>query len=237
MQVALVKHNYESGLNGNGRNLMLQMKKEDARIWNSYKGSGSRDDVSDNYDGSEIDSWVNGTWPDSFSATIRNKMGSTSFTTYYTHASYDDEDHKLYHWSEYKTISRKAFLLSVKEVNAFGPKYTLDGDGVPSEGSKLPNIESLYFAVLGNLTSGNWVWSRSRLDYDKSNHYSDWYLDYGLYRNVVFPVNSYQNSYMGTPTDIGIRADEARTDSKFGCLPAFAFPNDVEVDVNGRIML
>lgn len=236
VQVALVKHNYESGLNGNGRNLMLQMKKEDARIWNSYKGSDSRDDVSDNYDGSEIDSWVNGTWPDSFNTTIRNKMGETSFTTYYTTASYDSEDHKIYHWSKYKTIRRKAFLLSVKETNAYNSGDTLTS-GVPVEGSELPNIASIYFNVLGDLENKNWVWSRTRLDYDKTDGYRDWDLDYGLYRNVVFMVIPYQDSYMGAPTKTGITCSPARTDAKLGCLPAFTFPNDVEVDANGRIML
>ena len=229
--VALVKHNYESGLNGNGRNLMLQMKKEDVRIWNSnkYNNYGS-DRIPDNYDGSEIDSWVNDTWTNSFSAAIRDKMAETSFTTYYTNRIRDDEDGSYYYVSKYKTIRRKAFLLSIKETNA--SSYTLT-DGVPVEGSELPNIASLYFNVLGDgLNNRNWVWSRTRLDYDKSNGYEDWDLNSSAYRNVVFCITSYQYN-----SNSDITFDPARVDAKFGCLPAFTFPNDVEVDANGRIML
>lgn len=226
VRIALVKHNYESGLNGNGRNLMLQMGKEDVRIWNSDKGFNR---ISDNYDGSEIDSWVNGTWPNSFSATVRNKMAETSFTTYYTHEIHDSEHGMTDYWSEYKTIRRKAFLLSVKETGA--SSYTLD-DGVPVEGSEMPNIVSLYLNVLGNFVKENRVWSRTRLDYDKTNGYNDWDLGGGYYRNVVFMVNPYQDS-----TKTSIASTPASVNAKLGCLPAFTFPNDVEVDANGRIML
>lgn len=229
VQVALVKHNYESGLNGNGRNLMLQMGKEDVRIWNNRKRY-SGDGISDNYDGSEIDKWVNETWPNSFSSAIRDKMAETSITTYYTTQKRDDEDGSYYYVDNYKTIRRKAFLLSVKEIGA--SSYTLD-DGVPVEGSELPNIASLYANVLGNLVKENWVWSRTRLDYDKTNGYDDWDLyDNSRLRDVVFAVNSSQ--YSGKPDTT---FDPAAVEAKFGCLPAFTFPNDVEVDANGRIML
>ena len=133
------------------------------------------------------------------------------------------------YWSEYKTIRRKAFLLSVKETGA--SSYTLD-DGVPVEGSEMPNIVSLYLNVLGNFVKENWVWSRTRLDYDKTNGYNDWDLGGGYYRNVVFMVNPYQDS-----TKTSIVSTPASVNAKLGCLPAFTFPNDVEVDANGRIML
>lgn len=221
VKVALVKHNYESGLNGNGRNLMLQMEKEDVRIWNEYKGSNS---VSDNYDGSDIDTWVNNTWASNFSQSIQDKMGETAITTYYTTSDYDREDHEYYYSDSYKTIKRKAFLLSTNELGQY-----MNVDAVPHEGSKLSNIESLYYSAVGK---GKSAWTRTRLDYKLSNRYSGWYLSRYIsgtaYRNIVFWSSPY-------PGDI--HCDIQRTDEKMYSLPAFTLPNNVEIDVNGKIML
>lgn len=228
VKVALVKHNYESSLNGNGRNLMLQMAKEELRTWNSYKGGNTRtDDVSDNYDGSEIDTWVNGTWVNNFSQTIRDKMGETAIKTYYTTADYDKEDRKLYHYNAYKSIKRKAFLLSLNELGEY-----IGNASVPQEGSELPNIVSLYNSAI----APNAAWTRTRLDYDLSNKYSGWgfssYLPgYSCYRNIIFWAGAYR-----TDSDY-IRCDVNVVTEKEYAIPAFTFPNSVEVDVNGKIML
>lgn len=226
VRIALVKHNYESGLNGNGRNLMLQMGFESVRRWNEDKGKSytDRNDVSDNYDGSELDSWVNGTWPTNFSDSIRSKMGDTAITTYFTTFSYDDDEHEAYHYDHYKTIRRKAFVLSVAELSS---SYANTPD-VPHEGSGLSNIDSLYYTIL----NGKFAWTRTRLDYKLSNAYDGWDLNYTIsgtpYRNIVFWARG---------TSYGISADvQIVTETEY-VIPAFTFPNDVEVDANGRIML
>lgn len=227
VKVALVKHNYESVQNGNGRNLMLQMTKEAPRPWNDYKGNDSRDDVSDNYDGSEIDTWVNGTWVNNFSQTIRDKMGETAITTYYTTADYDKEDSKLYHYNAYKTIKRKAFLLSLNELGE-----RIGAADIPQEGSKLPNIIPLYSSAVAPSAA----WTRTRLDYDLSNRYSGWELNdylpgYSHYRNIIFwaAARSANSDYIWYDVNV--------VTEKEYVIPAFTFPNSVEVDVNGKIML
>jgi hypothetical protein len=206
---------------------MLQMTKEAPRPWNDYKGNDSRDDVSDNYDGSEIDTWVNGTWVNNFSQTIRDKMGETAITTYYTTADYDKEDSKLYHYNAYKTIKRKAFLLSLNELGE-----RIGAADIPQEGSKLPNIISLYSSAVAPSAA----WTRTRLDYDLSNRYSGWELNdylpgYSHYRSIIFwaAARSANSDYIWYDVNV--------VTEKEYVVPAFTFPNSVEVDVNGKIML
>ena len=150
-------------------------------------------------------------------------MGDTAITTYFTTFSYDDEDNKAYYYDSYKTIRRKAFVLSATELG----EYASTPD-VPHEGSSLSNIDSLYYTIL----NGKFAWTRTRLDYKLSNAYDDWGLDYTIsgtpYRNIVFCARG---------TSYGISSEVQIVTEKEYVIPAFTFPNDVEVDANGRIML
>ncbi len=222
VEVALVKHNY----NGTGRNLMLQMEREDKRIWNEYSFNG----ISDNYKDSAINTWLNDTWVNNFSAAIRDKMSETTFMSYMTHI-YKNQDGMTVYKDSYGAMKQKAFLLSAAEVGIY-PNYSLD-DGVPKEGAKLPNIEKILFYALKS--SINSMWTRTRLDYDKSNQYSGWSVNYPKNRNQIFIVSSNSEDEHGSAyTSVG---DVLRVTDKMWVVPAFTLPNTLEVDANGLIMI
>ena len=226
VKVALVKHDYEKTYNGAGRNLMLQMEREDSRIWNEY----SPNRISDNYKDSAINTWLNNTWVNNFSTAIRDKMGETAFLSYTTFIYRDPYGMTTYKDS-YGMMKQKAFLLSAAEVGIY-PNYSLD-NGVPKEGTKLPDIERILFRVLNS--SINAMWTRTRLDYDKSNQYSDWSVNYPKDRNQIFLVSSSsEDEYGSAYTSVG---DVLRVTDKMWVVPAFTLPNTLEVDANGLIMI
>ena len=226
VKVALVKHDYEKTYNGAGRNLMLQMERKDSRIWNEYSSNG----ISDNYKDSAINTWLNNTWVNNFSTAIRDKMGETAFLSYTTF-SYRDQDGMTTYKDSYGMMKQKAFLLSAAEVGIY-PNYSLD-NGVPKEGTKLPDIERILFRALNS--SINAMWTRTRLDYDKSNRYSDWSVNYPQDRNQIFVVSSFsEDEYGSAYTSVG---DVLRVTDKMWVVPAFTLPNTLEVDSNGLIMI
>ena len=70
----IAKQNYESGLNGAGRVLVVRKDCYDQRQWHSSNINA--------YASSAIDTWLNGTYKNLLDANIRTAMGTTKI--YYT---------------------------------------------------------------------------------------------------------------------------------------------------------
>lgn len=65
----VAKHDYESGLNGAGRTLLVRKEGYDLRAWGSNNA----------YASSSIDTWLNGTYKALLDAQVQQKMGETKF--------------------------------------------------------------------------------------------------------------------------------------------------------------
>lgn len=127
----IAKHDYESGLNGAGRTLVV--RRDNARN-NVVFGSNNA------YATSEIDKWLTGTYINLFDTSLRNKIEQTKF--YYTPGNYD---------KTVKTLERAVFILSTTELG--------DQEGIDNiEGSAIPIAETIAGAHMHN---GKEIWTRT----------------------------------------------------------------------------
>lgn len=103
----IAKHDYESGLNGAGRTLLVRKDCYDKRALGYYNA----------FSGSLIDTWLNGTWFKLLDIGIQETAGTTKF---YCFASGTDHTKQ--------TLSRTAFILSCTELGVlnFGDGTALD---------------------------------------------------------------------------------------------------------------
>ena len=129
----VAKHDYENGLNGAGRTLLVRKDCYDNRQWHGSNVNA--------YASSAIDSWLNSTYKNLFAADIRTAMGTTKF--YYTPGNGN---------TTVTTLSRSIFLLSMTEL---GQSHSYAN----VEGSTLPIAATLKIAYLNG--SANTQWTRS----------------------------------------------------------------------------
>lgn len=116
----VAKHDYESGLNGAGRTLLVRKNIYGYRQWNS--------DVVNAYANSYIDNWFNGDYKAILDASIRELIGSTKF--YYTPEGL----------ATMTTLSRGVFALSLAELGWTDYRYA------DTQGTPLPIADTLKIA-------------------------------------------------------------------------------------------
>lgn len=133
----VAKHDYESELNGSGRTLLVRKDIYDMRVFNST--------ANDAFSGSDIDTWLNGTYKDLLDAKVQTAIGTTTF--YYTPG---------YGNYTVTTLSRAVFLLSLAELGK-----TADNTNV--EGSALPCASTLQIAYLNGTANSQWTRSPNDL--------------------------------------------------------------------------
>ena len=131
----VVKHDYESGLNGSGRTLLLRRYVAGTNDWNVNVKHNA-------YSGSTIDSLLNnGYLLNAFDANTKSAIGTTTF--YYVVGNKD---------TTVSTLSRSVFLLSAAELG-----FTV---ATADAGTALPNATNYHNAYneSGSITSS---WTRS----------------------------------------------------------------------------
>lgn len=143
----VAKHNYESGLNGAGRTLVVRKDCCDPRRW----GDGKVND----YASSDIDEWMNGDYKNLLDADIRTAMKTTKF--YYSPGNISTAK---------TTLSRSVFALSVTELDRTSTSDILNVEGTP-----LPIASTLQIAYLNGSAVNQWTRS-PRIDKTTSV----WYL-------------------------------------------------------------
>lgn len=126
-------HDYESGLNGVGRILLVRKDCYDSRAWHSGDEN--------TYASSDIDSWLNETYLSLFDESVRNAIGTTTF--YYTTQTGGDTT----------TLERKIFLLSGTELGLM----TTQTWYMYEEGSALPSASMLKVAYLNGSATTQWT--------------------------------------------------------------------------------
>ena len=130
------KHDYESGLNGTGRTLLVRKYSKGNRVW----GNGE----DDYYPECSVDNWLNDTYLNSLDDDVKGVIGTTAFLWYDEH-----RERKML------TLSRAVFMLSVAEYGM------TSGFAKAGEGTVLPNASDLrrLYSASGNEVSH---WSRSQ---------------------------------------------------------------------------
>mgnify|MGYP001006593800 FL=1 len=145
------KHDYESGLNGAGRTLLVRKDCYDKRIFDSS---------SKIFAGSSIDTWLNGTWIKLLTLDVQSAAGTTKI--YY----YDGSKKKA-------VTTRAVFLLSTAE---FGYSDYAGTDGEPLDSAVRKLLSTAYYG--GNSVG---QWTRTPATWTQNNVYVIMPSDYSTH--------------------------------------------------------
>lgn len=137
----VAKHDYENGLNGSGRTLVVRKDCYDTRQWHTSNVNA--------YATSAIDTWLNSTYKNLLDADIRGVIGTTKIK--YTPGNGN---------TTVGTLERAIFLLSVTELGKTASYAN-------TEGTALSIASSLQIAYLNG--SAVVQWTRSPVTGDTSN--------------------------------------------------------------------
>lgn len=127
----VAKHDYESGLNGAGRTLVVRKDCYDNRVWDNGNVNA--------YASSAIDSWLNSTYKNMLDADIRALIGSTKIR--YTPGNGNNT---------MSTLDRAVFLLSAYELGKSESWFN-------KEGTTLPNAANYQIAKLNGSAVVQWT--------------------------------------------------------------------------------
>ena len=150
----VAKHDYENGLNGSGRTLVVRKDCYDTRQWHTSNVNA--------YATSAIDTWLNNTYKNLLDADIRGVIGTTKIK--YTPGNGN---------TTVGTLERAIFLLSVTELGKTASYAN-------TEGTALSIASSLQIAYLNG--SAVVQWTRSPYTDNTSNAYC-LYTDGDVYGN------------------------------------------------------
>ena len=152
----LAKHDYESGLNGAGRDLYVRKDCYDARAWSTGNNA---------YANSSLDTWFNGDYKALFDEKIQEAMGTTTF--YYTPGGNGAS-------MTVSTLARSVFALSTAEL-------ALSNTYLNAEGSALPIASTSQIAYLDGSAYSQWTRSPKIDEYTRAgcvNNYGRSNYDY-----------------------------------------------------------
>lgn len=131
----IATHDYESGLNGAGRTLLVRKDCYDKRQWHSSDVNA--------YASSAIDSWLNSTYKNLLDTDIRGVIGTTKI-------KYTPGNGK----TKVTTLQRAIFLLSATELNRSETWFNV-------EGTALEIARSLQIAYMNGSAVAQWTRSPS----------------------------------------------------------------------------
>lgn len=138
----VAKHDYESGLNGSGRTLVVRKDCYANRVWDSGNVNA--------YASSDLNRWFNSTYKNMLDADIRSLIGTTKIR--YTPGRYN---------MTVITLERAIFALSATEL---GKSHTYAN----TEGSALPIASTLQIAYQGGSATTQWTRSPSTAGTDRA---------------------------------------------------------------------
>jgi hypothetical protein len=145
----VAKHDYESGLNGAGRTLLVRKNLYDkSTAWNSSGVNA--------YAASTINNWCNGTYKALHDADVQAAMGLTNF--YCTRGNGNNT---------VETLSRAVFILSLRELGR-------TSNNAKQEGTALPVASILRTVYFNGSTSTQWT--RTAEAHVSSATYNAFYL-------------------------------------------------------------
>lgn len=190
----VAKHDYESGLNGAGRTLVVRKDCYDNRVWDNGNVNA--------YASSDLDSWFNSTYKNMLDADIRSLIGTTKIR--YTPGNGN--------WTV-GTLERAVFALSATELGQSASWFNV-------EGSALPIASTLQVAHLNGSTNTQWTRSPYTnstdnavyLDSNGNVYDYDCFSSYGSRPAFTLPSSLYvsddgsvfQNTAPSTPASISV---------------------------------
>ena len=219
----VAKHDYESGLNGAGRTLVVRKDTYDDRVWDNGNVNA--------YASSDLDSWFNSTYKNMLDADIRSLIGTTKIR--YTPGNGNNT---------VGTLERAVFALSLTEL---GQSHTYAN----TEGSALPIASTLRIAYRNG--SPTTQWTRSPRTNDARNAWglnsvgviSDYNCDYSLGSRPAFTLPSslyvsddgsvFQNTAPSTPASISVPSS---IDGGSTITVSWAASTDAEGNLEGYIV-
>lgn len=131
VQFYIAKQNYEPGLNGDGRVLMVRKDVYENRAWDTRTVNA--------YASSDINAWFNNTYKKTLDANVRSLIGTTKIRYTPGHDNF-----------EVGTLSRSVFALSITEL---GESHTFAN----VEGSALPIAGTLKIAYQNGKFTNQWT--------------------------------------------------------------------------------
>lgn len=176
----VAKHDYESGLNGAGRTLVVRkyVGRDDYSQWNSIRQN--------TYAGSTVDGWLNSAYKSRLDSSTLSLIGSTKFPYTPGNGNY-----------ALSTLSRPIFLLSAYELG----KSTEEASQISEfnlEGSPLPIASTLQVShiegALGDEVANQWT--RTPTTKETFSEYLNKkavYLDINGKSNSTYTTNKCQN--------------------------------------------
>lgn len=202
----VLAHNYESGLNGNGRTLFCR---ESPATSGTHIASGRYNyGVNDNIE----DTWYKNTYVNKFSDEVLTLISTTKYIGNYVRMSYTpigDPSKAVVHSDTYES---SFFPLSTAEV---GGSYFSDGSALSSAAiSRLVNILTRY---------GNGIWTRSPSMTNTGTSTS------GFPERYYYANGQYIYSISGS----SLSTVEGTYSSSYGYLPCFTLSEDLYIDKNG----
>ena len=145
----LAKHDYESGLNGAGRSLLVRKN-----AYLSGRGSsGNATTATNAYANNILDTWHNSTYKPMLSAGVQSLIGTTTF--YYTPGGATSGSA-----IQVTTLSRSVFQLSLAELGKSATSYNAEGSALP--------IASTLLAVTDDSGAKDNQWTRTPSKNSKS---------------------------------------------------------------------
>ena len=213
VEFVVAKHEYEPGLNGPGRTLLIRKEPLAETVWNQAHVN--------TYDGSSIDRLLKGDYANRFSDTVKSAMGLTSF--YYTVGGST---------TEIRTLSRNVFLPSIYEmfdpdnknadvyVNGSNPFFKKEGSVLPKQARSVfvqSYDDSLYHIIR------RWSRSPALRDFDGNHIVGQLVGTYSLGTSSAGRIFFLTEQY------------NAWSSNKFS--PAFTLPSTTKVGNGKKILL
>lgn len=132
----VAKHDYEPGLNGAGRTLLVRKDVYDSRVWDAGNVNA--------YASSDIDAWFNGDYKNLLDPSIQTAIGTTKFR--YTPGNGN---------TTVGTLERAVFALSATELGKSNSNANV-------EGSSLPIATTLQIAYQNSSKVAQWTRSPNK---------------------------------------------------------------------------
>ena len=236
VEFIVAKHGYESELNGVGRTLLIRKRYPTLMNWDSSWSA---------YAQSDINTWLNGEYLNTFSSAQKEAIGSTTF--YYT-PGFTAMDFSVGS-SKVSTMSKAVFLPSAHEFggdcegnDVFG--WTKNSpDYKYNEGTSFPQakgiLESMLAADNAAITDGSCrVFTRTPFlysaEYASGFHSSD-RKDF-LSRMVTTLEYTAIDGSSGFPVLWGHTASIGPNLLYYCAHPSFTLPETTQIDVNGKLV-
>ena len=199
-------HNYESGLNGNGRTLFCR---ESPATSGMHIGHGGYSySVNDNIE----DTWYKNTYVNKFSDEVRNLIGTTKYIGQHVRMSYTQTGDPSKPVLDSDTYESSFFPISTAEV---GGSAFSDGSALSSAAiSRIGSIRTRY---------GSGIWTRS----------PSWTLTGNS--TSGFPMRYYyaNGQYISSASGSRLSTAEGTYGSSYGYLPCFTLPETLYIDKDG----